>query len=119
MIRIPAIGISISTGTSECDAQGSEPDTPGNDDIRRSSGRAVEPLCSSGIGPGIPIPQRNPLRTGRGGFIAVRILDRGSTNEAAGQMGQMRKIAWLASEWPFQLRVAALTSYAPAPNLMA
>jgi hypothetical protein len=62
----PAIGLSISARTSECDAHRSELDTPGNDDIRRSSGRAVEPLSSSGkcAARGLEIPQRNPLRTG-------------------------------------------------------
>jgi hypothetical protein len=41
MLRIPAIGLSISTRTSEWDA-------PGNDGIRRGSGRAVDRLSSSG-----------------------------------------------------------------------
>src|ERR1700758_4750762 len=55
----------------------------------------------------------------RKAFIAVRILDRVSLTKTLVRRGRCESFPRLASEWDFQLRVASLTSYTPAPNLMA
>jgi hypothetical protein len=52
-------------------------------------------------------------------FIAVRILDRVLSTKLLVRWDRCESFPRLASEWDFQLRVASLTPYAPAPNLMA